>query len=65
MELTYRQLRNTLNVMDPSHLEDTVTVYSEEEGEYYPVSEMRFSTEDDVLDAGHLYLILQFEARVI
>mgnify|MGYP003738943439 CR=1 FL=1 len=55
--MTYRQLRKHLQEMIDSRLDDDVTIFDEENSEYFPVKSFKISTEEnDVLDEGHAYL---------
>lgn len=56
--LTYRDLLNHLNGLDPHELDMTVTVFVVGD-EFYPVRLYTVSgSETDVLDEGHPYLIV-------
>jgi hypothetical protein len=37
-------------------LDENVTLYDQEEGEFYPVDTIEFTDFDDVLDAGTVFL---------
>ena len=54
--LTYRGLLGHLQIMDKEQLNSTVTVYDNENGEYYPVEDINFTKETDVLDKNHPFL---------
>jgi hypothetical protein len=58
--MTYAELLNILYAMPKDRLEDDVVVFDAEEDEFYPVSSAEFSNEEtnDVLDQGHLFLVL-------
>ena len=57
---TYGELLEKLNSLHPSRLQDTVTVYDEDSGEYKPVVATATAEEktNDVLDDGHFYLAI-------
>jgi hypothetical protein len=58
MAKTYRELLEFLNKY-PDRLDDTVTVLDVIDGEYYPLHEINVTTEkDDVLDEGHIVLVM-------
>jgi hypothetical protein len=58
--LTYRQLLKILQKMDDNWLDANISVYLSGEEEYMPVCAFRINEEDDVLDAGHPYLEVDF-----
>lgn len=55
--MTYRQLLEALKELHPDNLDNTVTIYTVEEDEYYPVSGCGIC-DDGVLDDGHPFLIV-------
>jgi len=55
--VTYRQLLEAINRLPLDHLDDNISVNTEED-EFIPVKKLAIQDEDDVLDKGHLYLIL-------
>ena len=59
--MTYKELLETLQQLDPARLEDTVTVFDPYQDEYIAVVHAHESEEEDndVLDPGHLYLVLK------
>ena len=59
MNMTYHELFQVLRAMPPIRLHDTVTVYDPNKDEYIAV-DSRFETtiDHDVLDIGHLVLVL-------
>ncbi len=57
---TYKELKNKLQSLPKERLDDTATVYIENEDEYYPIVATATSTEkNDVLDTGHFYLVIE------
>ena len=55
--MNYRELKQILNSMTESELDQTATVYVNEEDEFYAVNSVRISDEScDQLDPEHLYL---------
>ena len=42
-------------------LDDNVTVYNAEEGEFYPADTIEFTESDDILDAGHMFISINAE----
>jgi hypothetical protein len=56
MNITYRQL---IQRLPEDRLDDNISVYDAEDGEYYPVQEIETEPEDDVLDKGHVFLIIK------
>lgn len=56
--MTYAELIRELQTLEPARLQDTVTVYSSREGEFFAVREFQIAVEsdNDVLDDGHPYL---------
>ncbi len=58
--LTYADLLERLQQMSPEELQQAVTVYPEDIGEFFSITEISTVEEEDVnnvLDAGHVYLI--------
>jgi len=49
--MTYEELLEYL-----SGLQDTITVWDVEHGEYYPAQLLEFAGEDEILDNGHLFI---------
>ena len=58
--ITYRKLLRQLQNIPDERLDDTVTVHLSHEEEFYAVSHAEIADEDcqDVLDDGHLYLVV-------
>jgi hypothetical protein len=56
---TYRDLFNVLKSIPEDRLDDNVTIYDSAEDEYHPASSINITTEDDVLDKGHVYISIQ------
>ena len=63
MSITYRELIEQLQGLDPARLNDMVTVYVQGTGEYYPLDDSyptgvvdQNQSECDILDPGHFYL---------
>lgn len=63
INMTYKELLEELNAIDPNRLNDTVTIYEPYEDEYIPVvhSFISDARECDVLDDGHYVLLLKGE----
>ena len=58
--MTYRELFEMLRNINPERLDDTVTVLEPHENEYIPViCAFESSENNDVLDPGHLFLVLK------
>lgn len=58
--MTYRKLLRQLQNIPDERLDDTVTVHLRHEDEFYAVANIEIADEDDqdVLDDGHLYLVV-------
>jgi len=57
--VSYRQLLDVLKEMNDNDLDNTVTVYSPYQDEYFAVEKTRVSDcSIDVVDPGHLILII-------
>jgi hypothetical protein len=56
MNITYRELIKFLGNIPAKRLDDNVTVYDNENDEYYPVENTFITKENDVLDKGHFVL---------
>tara|TARA_R100000963_G_scaffold19293_1_gene13471 strand:- start:43 stop:249 length:207 start_codon:yes stop_codon:yes gene_type:complete len=57
--MTYEELLEYLNGLQAAgdiRLQDTITVWDVEHGEYYPAQLLEFAGEDDILDSGHLFI---------
>jgi|TARA_Y100000296_G_scaffold79460_1_gene103407 hypothetical protein len=57
--MTYEELLEFLKVMesnDDNRIEDNVTVWSVEDGEYYQADLLQLEESDGILDEGHLFL---------
>ncbi len=59
--MTYKELLEQLQQLDPARLEDTVTVHEPYHDELIAVVHTATAEEDDcvVLDPGHFYLVLK------
>ena len=58
--LSYRELFNLLKVLNEEDLDQTVTIYSEKEDEYFPVLiEIHTVEQTDTLDKDHKVLIIK------
>ncbi len=58
--LTYRELRNVLNQVSEKQLDQNVTVFVAPQDEMYPVGLIETSSDkQDILDPGHLVLIVR------
>lgn len=55
--VTYRELLQKLQGMDPARLDDVVAVDFGED-EFYGVYEMKIENEEYILEKGHLYLAI-------
>jgi hypothetical protein len=55
--MTYKELLEELNKLSPVQLRDDVTVYDRGEIEFFKVHMTGIETQDDVLHAGHYFLI--------
>jgi hypothetical protein len=58
--MTYAQLIEALGTIPFDRLNDTVTVYDPDRGDFSGVNHSEVATEkdNDVLDKGHFYLVL-------
>ena len=57
--MTYEELLEFLKVMesnDDNRIEDNVTVWSVEDGEYYQADLLQLEESDGILNEGHLFL---------
>lgn len=57
--MTYKELLEQLQQLSPERLEDTVTVHDPYQDEYIAVVHTATTTETDVLDENHFYLVLK------
>ena len=56
---TYRDLLNVLKKIPNKRLDDNISVQDVEDDEYYPVQHIRIIENDDVLEAGSVYLVIK------
>lgn len=56
--MNYQQLLNQLQLLTPEQLQQTVTVYLQNEDEYFAIDSTDTTLEDDVLDEGSFILVL-------
>ena len=57
--MTYRELLDFLKSLEQNadnRLEDNVTVWDMEQGEYYPAGLLTMEDSDGIMDAGHMFL---------
>lgn len=54
--MNWRTLRDHINTMDEQQLNSDVTIHLVEEDEYFPVPDINYSPENDVLDKNHPFL---------
>ena len=54
--MTYRQLFDYLKTLSKEDLAKNVTVFDSNSEEFMPVSSVKVTDEDDILDAGHPFL---------
>jgi hypothetical protein len=57
--MSYKELLEQLQQLSPERLEDTVTVHDPYQDEYIAVVHTATTTETDVLDENHFYLVLK------
>lgn len=57
--MTYRQLSNVLRSFNESALDRDVTVCDHHTDEFFPVTRLEITWEDDTLDIGHPYLVIE------
>ena len=55
--MTWKELLTFL-IQNQIQLDESITVYDESKGEYYPVDLIEFTEGDDILDAGSIFLII-------
>ncbi len=58
MSMTWNQLRAHIDMMDKEQLHGDATIHLMPIDEYFAVADISFSPEDDVLDKGHPFLIV-------
>ena len=62
--MTWRELYKVIirkASKEPTFIDETVTIYDAADGEYYPADTIEFEEADDVLDAGHMFIIINLE----
>jgi hypothetical protein len=64
-KMTYLQLLKALLSLDPSKLRQTATIYVADTEEYYPITGVDTTTEDDVLDADHAFLYCGLHDKIM
>jgi len=55
--MTYKQLLEQLMLLDDEQINQSVTIYDSNNEEYLPVSKTETTSEADVLDENHFYLV--------
>ena len=55
--MTYRDLKNWINSLQPEELDLDVTIYLSERDEYIPAIDVDRSVESDVMDDDHPVLV--------
>ena len=61
--MTYEDLLEFLKSMesnDDNRLEESVTVWSVEDGEYYPADLLQLDESDGILEVGRLFLSINY-----
>ena len=58
MNMTYKQLLAYLQAMSQERLDDNITIRDTDSDEYIPVQAIEVADVPDVLDKGHVYLVL-------
>jgi hypothetical protein len=56
--LTWKQLAEIIAAMPSERQADNVTVYDFAQDEYVPASDLKFTHDNDVLDDGARYLVI-------
>ena len=56
MDLTHRDLFNFLQTLPKERMDDSISIHEAEDDEYYPISKISISKENDVLDKGAVIL---------
>jgi len=58
--MTYKELLKALEQLDPSRLEDNVTIWDPSQEEFFVVGETNTAEQlfEDAIDPGHFYLVL-------
>jgi len=62
MRATWEDLRLYLNKLKEegdARLQDNLAAYDPSIGEYYPAEYVEFMGEDDVLDKGHIFIMVE------
>ena len=57
--MTYKELLNQLMMLDDDQINQTVTIHDPYEDEYIAVVHTATTSEADVLDENHFYLVLK------
>ena len=61
--MTYKQLLEQLMLLDDEQVNQSVTIHDITNDEYIPVSTTATTSEADVLDENHFYLIIGEESQ--
>lgn len=59
--MKWKELDAFICGLSDEQLEDTVTVYDQSEGEFYPCDVIEFTESDDVLDSGSMFIVIKDE----
>jgi hypothetical protein len=63
--MTYLQLLNALLSFEPDTLQQTATIYIADIDEYYPLTGIDTTIEDDVLDSDHAFLYCGLHDKIM
>ena len=56
--MTYEKLEKFLAQLSPEQKQQDVTIYDQAADEYYPLHKLETTQYDDVLDKGHLTIVI-------
>jgi hypothetical protein len=61
--MTYRELATSILIMNDEQKDSIVTIFDTNISEFFPVASLSFSEDDDVLDKGHPFLIVNTQLK--
>ena len=61
--ITWRQARDFLNTLEEDQLEDAVSVYDDESGNFFTDCDLMDQVEDDIISADRLFISCSMESQ--
>jgi hypothetical protein len=58
---TWKNLRDAINRLPENHLDDNIVIFMPNENEWFPIRRISKQEEDDIINKGCLFLVLDTE----